>query len=883
MIVRLNRVSSAPAACQRSRYFDYTIMLNRILLALSLTCLTGFAQNGDKVGEKQEAPIPADKIPPAPPLTPEEALGKFRLPPDFEIQIVASEPMIQNPVIAQWDAAGRLWVLEMRSYMLTPDGKGELSPISQAAILEDTNGDGRMDRKKVFLDNLVMPRAMAFAQDGVLICEPPQLWFYPILPGDKPGKRVLVDADYARAAAPKNGHMNVEHAENGLTRMLDNWYYSAKSASRYRKIDEDWKKLPTNFKGQWGIAQDDYGRIAYNSNSDHFRMEPIPSEYFLRNPFHRNANFDIQPLRSQETWPGRINPGINRGYRKGFLRPDGTLARFTGASGVAIYRGSHFPPEFSGDAFVSEPTGNFVRRDDVTEKDGNLSATNPYAKAKTEFLTSTDEIFRPVNTFMGPDGALYIVDMYHGIIQHRVFLTSYLRQQSESRGLDKVVNYGRIYRVVHKGRPLDKGPDLSKANSRELVAALSHPNGWYRDTAQRLLVDRAPGSAIVPLQQAAVQAKSHLGRIHALWTLSGLGYIDLPILQTVFKTEKHPKVLATAIRLSDPLIGTWQKDDAVALITKSLTGAGREVLLQAALTLSGADSPVATAALVEIARERAGDRAFRDAIVSGLAGREAGFISALVADTKFGSQSKDRELLLGDLSRCVIIQSRRDPVNEVLDIVANPKTPSWQKTALIVGMTPITIKATKGLPPIRRKLIRLEEEPRALASLKTIETRAIRNAVDKLDDVLVWPGKPGVKPEPPVRQLSASEAARYQAGKELYTTTCGGCHQPHGFGMPGMAPPLADSEWVAGSADNLIRIVLHGISGRITVLGQTYNLDMPGHGTFTDNQVSEVLTYIRREWDHPYDPVDPKRVTAIRQQSGERADAWTMDELLSIK
>lgn len=853
-------------------------------VALMASFVTGaVAQNGDKKGEQQKAPISADKIPPAPPLSAEEALKSFNIQGDFEVQVVATEPMVQNPVVVQWDASGRLWVLEMRSYMPNANGTDEAQAISQVAILHDTDGDGRADKKTVFLDNLVMPRAMAFTQDGVLICEPPALYFYPILPGDKPGKRVVVDPAYAPNAEMVDGKKNVEHAENGFLRTIDNRFYNAKATSRYSYVDGEWKKEPTYFKGQWGISQDNYGRLAFNSNSDHFRMEPVRSEYLLRNPFYRSARYSMQPLPNQTVWPARINPGVNRGYRKGVLRPDGRLARFTGASGVVIYRGAHYPESFVGDAFVPEPTGNFLRRDDVTEKDGRLTAVNPYAAKETEFLTSTDEIFRPVNAYMGPDGAVYVVDMYHGIIQHKQFLTSYLRGQAESRGLHKVVNYGRIYRIVHKQRPLDKGPDLAKASPAALVATLSHKNGWYRDTAQRLLVENAPASAIVPLKKLALEGKSHLGRLHAIWTLKGLGYLDLELLAKVLKRERHGKAIAAAIRNCEPILQTWEAEEALDAVLGHLKTKDADVKVQLALTLSEVAHDKATAALVALARDNAGNSAIRDGIISGMPGREGAFITALVADKAFAGQNRDREKLLGELARCVIIQGRRDPVNSLLALIGSRSTPNWQKTALLVGMTPAKIKSTKGLPPVRQKKIRLAEEPAAFASLKKIKSKSVATALKKLDAVLIWPGKPGVKPEPPVRALTDDEKVRFMVGKQLYATTCGNCHQSHGFGMPGMAPPLADSEWVAGSDERLVRIVLQGVGGPITVLGQKYNMDMPGHGTFSDDQVAAVLTYIRREWDHPFDPVSPKKVAAIRKATAGRGDGWTAAQLLKIK
>ena len=854
-----------------------------IVATLLAGCVATFAQNGDKKGEEQVAPIPAEKIPPAPPLTPEQALNSFKLPPGFEAQIVASEPLIDNPVIVQWDSAGRLWVMEMRSYMETPNGEGELKHNSQVSILHDTDGDGRADKKTVFLDNLLMPRAMAFTGDGVIICEAPNLWFYPILKGDKPGKRVLIDDNYAPAAVPKNGVMNVEHAANTFLRGMDNWYYNAKSTFRYQLKDGDWKKEPTYFKGQWGISQDNYGRLAFNSNSDHFRMEPISSQYFLRNPFYRNARYSIQPLPNQTVWPGRINPGVNRGYRSRTLRPDGRLARFTGASSLTIYRGGHFPANFVGDAFVPEPTGNLIRRDDVSEANGKLTAVNPYGDNEKEFLQSTDEIFRPVNAYMGPDGALYLVDMYHGIIQHRVFLTSYLRKQAESRGLHKVVDFGRIYRIVYKDRPLDKGPNLASADTATLVGALSHKNGWYRDNAQRILMEKSPDAAIGALKKLATGGNSHLGRLHALWTLSGMGFIDLETLQTVITKDKHPKLVAAAIRLLEPILKTWEQEDALKLIVGKAGSSDPEIRLQVALSLSGVDSPVARKALVGIARNHGGAQEIRDAIISGMPGREGDFIAALIADKAMAKENNDRKKILSELAKCVIIQGRRDPVNNLLALIGNKSTANWQKTALLVGMTPAKIKSTKGLPPVRQKKIRLTEEPQALAALKKIKTRSVATALKKLDAVLLWPGKPGVKPEPPVRKLNDEEQVLFATGKQLYGLTCGACHQAHGFGMAGMAPPLADSEWVAASDERLVRIVLQGIGGPITVLGQKYNMDMPGHGTFTDDQVAAVLTYIRREWDHIYDPITPKRVAEIRKATAGREAAWTADALLKIK
>jgi mono/diheme cytochrome c family protein len=170
-----------------------------------------------------------------------------------------------------------------------------------------------------------------------------------------------------------------------------------------------------------------------------------------------------------------------------------------------------------------------------------------------------------------------------------------------------------------------------------------------------------------------------------------------------------------------------------------------------------------------------------------------------------------------------------------------------------------------------------------LAALKKLTTASLKTRVAKLDASLVWPGKPGVPPEPVIPPLTASEQARYEVGRQLYTGTCAACHQTHGLGLEGLAPPLADSEWVLGSEQRLIRIVLHGVSGPIKVKGASYSLDMPAMGVFDDEQTAAILTYIRREWENGAPPVEPSTVRHIRALEARRTDAWRQEELLKIK
>src|SRR5439155_11896782 len=245
---------------------------------------------------------------------------------------------------------------------------------------------------------------------------------------------------------------------------------------------------PVPNMGQFGIARDDFGRLFFNTNSDYLRAALIPPHYSARNPKSPIALADTRIGQDQSVWPAHAAT-VNRGYRPNFLR-DGKLAAFTAACAPHIYRGNLFPPEFCGNAFTCEAASNLVRRAIITETaDGILTAHNAYTNR--EFIASTYERFRPVNLATGPEGALYVVDMHHGLIQHRISITDYAKSQYKQKQLDKHLLTGRIFRIVPDGVPSPLAhPHLTRATTAQLLAQLAHPNGWWRDTAQRLLVDR---------------------------------------------------------------------------------------------------------------------------------------------------------------------------------------------------------------------------------------------------------------------------------------------------------------------------------------------------------------------------------------------------------
>jgi len=858
---------------------------------LSLAAATAvFAQSGDRAGEVQPELVPREKIPPSPVLSAEAEAATFQLPAGFRAELVAAEPLIQSPVAMQFDHQGRLWVVEMTGYMRNPEGQGEAEPNGNIVILTDTDGDGRMDRRTVFLDGLVMPRAVMLLADGALVAEPPKVWFARDTNGDgKADEKVLVLTDYATQNDPALGpKSNPEHASNNLMWALDNWVYSANHTKRYR-----WKGSPTNwlsgdtiFRGQWGLSQDDVGRLYHNSNSDPLRADLVPSAYLARNPNLRTpvgANYQIE--KNMRTWPARVNPGVNRGYQPGQLTPEGRLATFTGACGPVVYRGDQFGPEFVGDAFLCEPTGNFIRRSRILNRGGLLTATNACEQA--EFLASTDERFRPVNLGNGPDGALYVTDFYRGLIQHRIYLTSYLRGQLASRNLFEPVDRGRIWRIVKTDRPIARTDVLpAQPATEQLLERLGNPNGFWRDTAQRMLVERADPAAPVALKKLmrASQNPSAKGRLQVLWTLEGLGQLDLPTLTSAVD-DSDGAVRSAALRLLEPFLAGAQREEAANLIYRRAGFIPAEEQLQLYLTLGQLSSTTGDAITRALLMNSAPDTLRLHAALSGLGGRELEFLDALIGDPDCNATRPGHVQLVLELARCIANEGKPARVERLLELAGSKKPGDWQQFAIFDGLIATLPPAPKtGQTGTPVKPIVFSNEPRIWTELQKLQDGSVKERLARLDPLLVWIGKAGISAPVAARALTVDEQASFARGKDLYPVICGACHQPHGRGQDGLAPPLLDSEWALGSEARMIRISLHGIRDAITVKGVTWNLAMPAFAeALTDEQVADLLTYIRREWGHAAEPVKATAVEAIRDQHVDREDSWTEAELLKLK
>ncbi len=853
-----------------------------MLKLASLAFLIGsiaFAQIGDradKAGEVQKSLVPADKIPPAPALTPEQALKSFTLAPGLKLELAAAEPQVQEPVAIAFAPDGRMFVVEMRGYMPDLDGNGEDAPVGRIVVLRDRDGDGRYEESKVFVDQLVLPRAIAVVGDGVLVGAPPELLYLRDTDGDgKADKREVVATDYGVRVDPKRPHLaNPERAPNSLLWAYDNWIYSAAYTRKFRFTNGAWETGATSFRGQWGLTQDEFGRLYYGSNSDSLRVDVIFAAYLQRNPnYPRLGGVNVNGAENQLVWPARVTPGINRGYRADMLR-DGKLKEFTAACGWWIYRGD-LMPELAGNLFVAEPAGNFVRRTVLTSEHGTVRGRNAYAEQKQEFIASTDERFRPVSFATGPDGALYVVDLYRGVLQHRISLTSYLRKQSEDRGLADPQHLGRIYRVVPAGRRAPRVGDIAPMTTAQWVGNLSHANGWWRETAQRILVERRDAAVVPAIRQVAVKGTSPEGRVHALWTLEGVGALDADTVGSAL-TANEPAVRAAGIRLSERLLEGGTRSATLAHVSTLLRDPSPDVQLQAMLTLGGAGDPALDVTLANAARTYPKNTFLRDALFSGLAQREGALLEKLAADPAWSAEDAEANKIFTGLARGVFGSRDVPAIERVLALAGKSAVGGQGKraVALLDGMTP-AVGAS-------RRPIQFAQQPAGWAELEKNATAKARLA--KLNDLLLWPGKAGVAALAAVKPLTAEQQARFATGKTLFAAVCAACHQITGRGLDGLAPPLLDSEWVLGSPERTVRIVLHGVRGPITVLGRVHTGDMPAFGgALDDTQVSSILTYLRREWGHTASPVDPEQVKAIRAATAGHSDAWSPEELNLFK
>ncbi len=754
------------------------------------------------------------------------------------------------------------------------DGTNEDEPIARIVVLEDTDNDGQMDSSTVFLDKLVMPRAIAIVKGGILIAEPPTLWFCEDLDGDLKSDRKTKVADYATLGA-------VEHMENGLMPGIDNWLYNVKSNRRMKWDGTKLQIEETATRGQWGMTMDDYGRLLYTTNSNPALADFQPYEYSNRNPgLQSKAGLNRGVASDRLVFSNRVNPGVNRGYRSTTLRSDHRLRSTTAVSGLAIYRGTQYPQSYYGNLFTTEPAANAVMRYRIVDHGFEFTASKQLEDdpiwEKVEFLVSTDERFRPVTAATGPDGYLYIVDLYRGILQHKEFVTTFLRKQILERELDKPTGLGRIYRIVHEDDPEHSTwPKLSTLSDLKLVKQLANENGWIRDTAQRLLVDKIQINAKAQSAlEKATSSTNELEAIHALWTLEGRGTNNASTLARALQSPSA-WVRVHAIRSGESELAKSPIDaELLKRFEECLVDSEFRVRLQAVQSLSVMqNSAFILQSIKRIFTPDIPSEYTEDAIVSSLSGHELDFATLIIEDPKWLS-AEGRINYLEKLAGALFQKRDTQSLFQLAALFSQNPT-DWKANALMEG-----IANAAGRPEARP--IKLDAQPSSFYAIIDSLPQDGKINRDNLGKTFSWPGKAS---DNPLDNLNQEQLAFVESGKAIYAGTCAACHQNDGNGMPGLAPALNGSRWVTESKERLALIVTHGISGPIDVKGTQWNSVMPAHGLLSPLQgegTAQVLSYIRSAWGNKADIVSKDEIQPVLDSNKTRAMPWTAKELDTI-
>ncbi|QHT72234.1 c-type cytochrome [Rhodocytophaga rosea] len=488
--------------------------------------------------------IPDTKIETGP-IAPEDVIATFDLEPGFKIELVASEPLVSDPVDMEIDEYGRMYVVEMHGYPLDKTGIGKIK------MLSDVNGDGRMDKSAVFADQLILPFGIMRWKKGLLVADAPNMIYFEDTDGDS---RADIRDTLLTGFAFSNAQMNAGNPIYGL----DNWIYlTSESGGTYQIYKKEFGDLGSDifFPGkpgttriplentgrtvrfrpdrhqleltsgvtQFGHDFDVWGHHLLGDNSNHIYHEVMAAPYLKRNP-------DLLISTSTQTLTDHGSEvfSITRNPERQILSAEGV---FTSACGNTAYTGGAFPAPFNENStFVAEPVSNLVHVDGIKNKGASFVASR-IGRERKEFLSSTDSWFRPVNMYVGPDGALYVVDYYRQIIEHPEWMSE---EAIQAGGLYNGKDKGRIYRITPTSAPTaawTKGLHLGDASNEALVKELANRNRWWRLHAQRLLVDRADQQVIPALVQMAKNPASAQGRLHALWTLEGMGVLTAEMIK----------------------------------------------------------------------------------------------------------------------------------------------------------------------------------------------------------------------------------------------------------------------------------------------------------------------------------------------------------------
>ncbi len=596
------------------------------------------------------------------PLSPLEAQASFRVDPGLRVELVAAEPHVTSPVAIAFHQRGRLWVVEMRDYPNGP-APGE-PPEGRLRLLEDRDGDGRFEHASTFAEGLLYANGVLPWRDGAIVTAAPQILWLRDLDGDgrADAREVLYDGF---------DEGNPQHLVSQPTLGLDGWIYVANGhgGGSIRPGDDpdaepielgarDFRFDPVHGRaevvagmGQFGLTFDDWGHRFVCSNRNHLTPIIFEERYAGRNPY-----LAVPPPVRDDQSPGATAAVYP--LTRQFTTSTQHQGSFTACSGITIYRGGLLPSRYRGSAFVCEPTGSLVHQD-VLIPQGAGFVGRP-AREGVEFFASLDERSRPVELAHGPDGALYVVDMYRAVIEHPEWIPPELLARVD---LLEGKERGRIWRIVPDQPTDDHSKDLydqsrlTGATTKDLVGLLAHPDGWWRSTAQRLLLQRQDPKALEPLRNLATSSTSPQGRVHAAWLLDHADALDESTILSLLNDD-HPR-----LREQGALLAERRLADAPALaeaVADLDDDPDARVRYQAALSLGFWDDDRILEALATIAERDADDRWTRLAVASAVPERAGALIRTLLEPPHdlTAQIDPDRLTLLRELA--TLVGSRRD-------------------------------------------------------------------------------------------------------------------------------------------------------------------------------------------------------------------------------